>query len=116
MKQHLYAERKRRTITNYENNIISPKDNRLLEISNILNARINTIKEYDFKEQADIVYTLMWLEELYPVYTIVNNKTLSEIEINKFLKYNVNKVTEYYNDFKEEKHGIKKDSKRYLAK
>ena len=51
-----------------------------------------------------------------PVYTIVNNKTLSEIELNKFLGYNVNKVIEYYNDFKEEKHGIKKDSKRYLAK
>lgn len=51
-----------------------------------------------------------------PVYTIVNDKTLSEIELNKFLEYNVNKVIEYYNDFKEEKYGIKKDSKRYLAK
>ena len=53
-----------------------------------------------------------------PVYTIVNDKTLSEIELNKFLEYNVNKVIEYYNDFKEgkHKHGIKKDSKRYLAK
>lgn len=51
-----------------------------------------------------------------PVYTIVNDKTLSEIELNKFLEYNVNKIIEYYNDFKEEKHGIKKDSKRYLAK
>lgn len=38
-----------------------------------------------------------------PVYTIVNNKTLNEIELNKFLEYNVNKVIEYYNDFKEEK-------------
>lgn len=51
-----------------------------------------------------------------PVYTIVNDKTLSEIELNKFLEYNINKVIEYYNDFKEEKYGIKKDSKRYLAK
>lgn len=51
-----------------------------------------------------------------PVYTIVNDKTLSEIELDKFLEYNVNKVIEYYNDFKEEKYGIKKDSKRYLAK
>lgn len=51
-----------------------------------------------------------------PVYTIVNDKTLSEIELNKFLECNVNKIIEYYNDFKEEKHGIKKDSKRYLAK
>ena len=51
-----------------------------------------------------------------PVYTIVNDKILGEIELNNFLEYNVNKVIEYYNDFKEEKYGIKKDSKRYLAK
>ena len=44
------------------------------------------------------------------------SKTLNEIELNKFLEYNVNKVIEYYNDFKEGKQGNKKDSKRYLAK
>ena len=69
-KLKLKGKRKRRTITNYENGIRSPKDDRLLEISNILNVRINTIKEYDFKESASIVYTLMWLEELYPEYQI----------------------------------------------
>lgn len=51
-----------------------------------------------------------------PVYTIVNDKTLSKNELNKFLEYNVNNVIKYYNNFKEKKHGIKKDSKRYLAK
>ena len=51
-----------------------------------------------------------------PVYTVVNDKTLNGIELNKFLEYNVNKVIEYYNYLKEGKHGIKKDSKRYLAK
>ena len=35
-KLKLKGERKRRTITNYENNIRSPKDDRLLEIPNIL--------------------------------------------------------------------------------
>ena len=69
-KLKLKGKRKRRTITNYENGIRSPEDDRLLEISNILNVRINTIKEYDFKESANIVYTLMWLEELYPEYQI----------------------------------------------
>ena len=69
-KLKLKGKRKRRTITNYENGIRSPKDDRLLEISNILNVRINTIKEYDFKESANIVYTLMWLEELHPEYQI----------------------------------------------
>ena len=44
------------------------------------------------------------------------SKTLNEIELNKFLEYNVNKVIEYYNYLKEGKHRIKKDSKRYLAK
>lgn len=48
-------------ITNYENGKRTPQDDRLLEISNILNVRINTIKEYDFKEPVDIVYTLMIL-------------------------------------------------------
>ncbi|MGM9881688.1 MAG: PfkB family carbohydrate kinase [Bacilli bacterium] len=38
-----------------------------------------------------------------PVYTIANDKTYSEIELNEFLEYNVNKVIEYYNDFKEER-------------
>lgn len=69
-KLKLKGERKRRVITNYENGKRTPQDDRLLEISNILNVRINTIKEYDFKEPVDIVYTLMWLEELYPEYQI----------------------------------------------
>ena len=46
-----------------------------------------------------------------PVYTIVNDKTLSEIELNKFLEYIFNKMIEYYNDFKEEKMELKKIQK-----
>ncbi len=46
-----------------------------------------------------------------PVYTIVNDKTLSEIELNKFLGYNVNKVVECYNDFKKENMELKKIQK-----
>ena len=38
------------------------------------------------------------------------SKTLNEIELNKFLEYNVNKVIEYYNYLKEGKHGNKKNS------
>lgn len=55
-------------------------------------------------------------DKIIPVYTIVNNKTLNEFEMNEFLEYNVNEVIKYYNDFKEDKYGIKKNSKRYLAK
>ena len=59
------------------------------------------------------VYQILDLKEID---AIVKDKTFGEIESNNFLEYNVNKVIENYNDFKEEKYGIKKDSKRYLAK
>lgn len=88
-KLNLNGERKRRTIARYENGVRIPKDERLLEIANILNVRTNSIKEYDFKEPSDIIYILMWLEELYPEYqidlpiTYYNDNTLL---INKFIK------------------------------
>ncbi len=80
---------------------------------------MNNVYSKDIFEYTKMGETFGYLlvdERIIPVYTIVNDKTLSEIELNKFLEYNVNKVIEYYNEFKEEKHGIKKDSKRYLAK
>ncbi len=58
-KLELNGERKRRTIARYENSTRVPKVDRLLEIANILNVEINVIKEYDFKEPADIVYILI---------------------------------------------------------
>lgn len=39
---------------------------------------------------------------LYPVVTIINNDFLTPIELKKFLLYNLNRVIEYYNSFKEE--------------
>lgn len=54
--------------------------------------------------------------KIIPVYTIFNNKTLNGVEMNDFLEYNVNMVVKYYNEFKEKKYGIKKNTKKYLAK
>ena len=66
----LTGECKRRTMTRYEKGERNPKDERLEEIANILNINSNAIKKYDFKDQSDILYTLMWLEELLPRYQI----------------------------------------------
>ena len=52
----------------------------------------------------------------YPVYTIVNNKMLSQIELNKFLMYNIKEVIEYYNDFGGKKYEYERSSKTNLAK
>ena len=48
----------------------NPKDDRTLEIAKILDININAIKKHDYKESIDLLYTLMWLEELIPKYQI----------------------------------------------
>ena len=53
---------------------------------------------------------------IIPVYTIINDQLLGEIELNEFLEYNINSVIKYYNQFKEAENGLKKNPKRYLAK
>ncbi|MCM1370669.1 MAG: helix-turn-helix domain-containing protein [Clostridium sp.] len=66
----LTGECKRRTMTRYEKGDRNPKEDRTLEIAQILNVNINSIKKYEYKEPIDIIYTLMWLEELIPNYYI----------------------------------------------
>lgn len=65
-KLRLIVESKRRTMTRYERGDRSPKLYRLEELSNILQVNINSIKQFDFKNTTDIVYFLLWLEELIP--------------------------------------------------
>ena len=66
----LTGECKRRTMTRYEKGNRTPKDDRTSEIATILDININAIKKYDYKEPIDLLYTLMWLEELIPKYQI----------------------------------------------
>lgn len=69
-KFNLTGEAKRR-MTRYEKGDRLPKEDRLKEIADILNVNVNILKPYD---SIDIVYTLMWLEELFPNYKInLNN-------------------------------------------
>lgn len=87
----LTGECKRRTMTRYEKGNRNPKEVRTLEISEILNVNMNSIKKYDYLNIEDIIYTFLWLEELLPNYHIdlsdvpnINDKYI--IEIKKFLE------------------------------
>ena len=66
----LNGECKRRTMTRYEKGSRIPKDARILEIAEILNVSINSIRKFEYQEPIDIIYTFMWLEEMYPDYKI----------------------------------------------
>ena len=66
----LKGKDKGKTMTRYEKEKISPKDDRLLEITEILKVSTNSIKEYKFEKSIDLIYHFMWLEELLPNYRI----------------------------------------------
>lgn len=82
------GENKRRTMTRYEKGDRNPKEERTKKIANILNVNYNTIKKYDYKNPIDIIYTLMWLEELIPSINIElsDTKNLNEMDILKIQK------------------------------
>ena len=62
----LTGECKRRSMARYERGDRVPKEERLQEIANILNINVKCLKEYDFRNEEDMIYTLLWMEELYP--------------------------------------------------
>ena len=64
------GECKRRTMTRYEKRDWNPKIDRLEDISKILNVNVNSIRNYDYKEPLDIIYILLWMEELIANYSI----------------------------------------------
>ena len=59
---------RRRTITRYETGERNPEKNRTHKIADYLNVSFHAIKRYDFKEPLDIIYYLLWLDELLPSY------------------------------------------------
>ena len=65
------GENKRRTMTRYERGERSPKSDRLLELSKILNVNINCIREYDFTKTEDIIYFLL-LDSWKFIYSVRN--------------------------------------------
>lgn len=86
----LTGECKRRAMTRYEKGERNPKEDRTKEISKILNVNFNAIKRYDFKNEIDVIYTLLWLEELMPNYQIElvpfsNLYCKNNLNINNFL-------------------------------
>ena len=72
------GDSKRRAMTRYEKGDRNPKEDRAKEISGVLDVNYNAIKKYDYKNVIDLVYILMWLEEILPNYHL----DLSEVPIN----------------------------------
>ena len=84
----LTGDCKRRTMARYE---------RLTEIANILNVSFNSIKKYDYTKPIDLIYTLMWLEELIPNYYI----NFSDVpNINELYIVTIKKIYDEWNIIK----------------
>ena len=85
----LTGECKRRSMTRYEKGDRNPKEERTKQLANIFRISYNAIKKYDYKEPIDILYTLMWLEEIIPRYYIDLSKVpnINENNINIIKKF-----------------------------
>ncbi|MGN1323546.1 MAG: helix-turn-helix domain-containing protein [Bacilli bacterium] len=81
----LDGENKRRSMARYESGDRKPKENRLLEIASILKVNPKIIKEYNFQNQEDLIYILLWMEEKYPRMSLDFNILEYLKEQNKFL-------------------------------
>ena len=55
----LGGERKERTISRYKNNSRIPNKERLIELANLYDVSINTIKEYKYDDPIDMIYMFM---------------------------------------------------------
>lgn len=61
----LDGENRRRGMARYERGDRCPKKERLLELAKILNVNPKIIEKYDFQNQEDIIYILLWMEGQY---------------------------------------------------
>lgn len=99
----LSGECKRRTMTRYEKGNRNPKDKRTRQIADILNVNYNAIKNYDYKETIDVIYTLLWLEELIPNYEIdlsrvpslYSNKEIIQVFLDEWDKMRLKRKRKY---------------------
>lgn len=66
----LTGECKRRTMTRYEKGGRNPTIARTKLIAELLNVNYYAIKQYNYKEPLDFIYTLLWIEELLPKYNL----------------------------------------------
>ena len=62
--------RRRNRICRYERGTRNPKDDRVEKMAEVLEINEAMIKSYDFMDPMDIVYILLWLEDVSPDYIL----------------------------------------------
>lgn len=62
------GECRRRTMTRYEKGDRNPSISRTMLLAKLFNVSYYAIKRYDYTDPLDFIYTLLWMEELFPNY------------------------------------------------
>ena len=73
--------RRRNRICRYERGTRNPKDDRVEKMAEVLEINEAMIKSYDFKDPMDIVYILLWLEDVSPDYILKSSGAESFVNI-----------------------------------
>lgn len=84
-----------KTFNSYESNYRHPSKERLKDIAELYEVSINAIKEYDFSNPIDVIYSLMWLEEEFPYYEInFDTESYEKTKYNEMVKNVINEWKE----------------------
>ena len=84
-----------KTFNSYESNYRHPSKERLKDIAELYEVSINAIKEYDFSNPIDVIYSLMWLEEEFPYYEInFDAKSYEKTKYNEIVQNVINEWKE----------------------
>lgn len=84
-----------KTFNSYESNYRHPNKERLKDIAELYEVSINAIKEYDFSNPIDVIYSLMWLEEEFPYYEInFDTESYEKTKYNEMVKNVINEWKE----------------------
>ncbi|MCR5324249.1 MAG: helix-turn-helix domain-containing protein [Lachnospiraceae bacterium] len=83
----------KRIMSRYEHSVKIPGKEKLQKIALVLDVNIKLIREYDLNDSQDLYYIMIWLEELYPDFSV--SRHMIDHSDNDTQKYLSSKYTEW---------------------
>ena len=81
---NIKGEAPAKSIIRYETGKRTPTDYRVDELSSILNVSSEALKKYSMESTTDLIYYLIWMDELFPGFNINLGKAEKGVDFDQF--------------------------------
>ena len=107
-KLKLKGDNIKKTFWRYEKCHRSPTPERLKELADILDVTIDSIKIYSLDSTNDLIYQMLWMEEIYPDFKIQLGKS------ERGVYYDQNAIDIFLSEWNDTKQKLKKGKINYF--